>query len=259
MPSVVATALFRLSICKLLLHTQPSGAEQMKRRYKILVAVAAGICTLAILLSGSVIRAAAKGRTYSDVSLIPHRKVGVLLGCSRRLSDGRGNLFFSHRIAAAAQLFTAHKIDYLIVSGDNHVAGYDEPTEMKCALTEAGIPPENIYCDFAGFRTLDSVARARDIFGQTNITLVSQEFHNQRAIFIAGHEGIDAIGFNAQEVSSYNSLRTRIREQFARVKTVLDVYLLRTRPRFSGPRITIGQNTLPPSTGEVAPRAASEK
>jgi vancomycin permeability regulator SanA len=111
---------------------------------------------------------------------------------------------------------------------------------MKHALVDAGIPAERVYCDFAGFRTLDSVVRARDVFEQTAVTVISQEFHNQRAIYIAGHKGMDALGFNAREVDSYNSFRTILREQFARVKTVLDVCLLRTRPKFLGPRIEVG-------------------
>ena len=103
---------------------------------------------------------------------------------------------------------------------------------------------DRVYCDFAGFRTLDSVVRAKAVFGQTNITVISQEFHNQRAIYIARHNGMDAIGFNARAVDSYNSFRTKLREQFARVKTVLDVNLLRTRPKFLGPRIELGSTYL---------------
>jgi len=91
------------------------------------------------------------------------------------------NPFSEKRVAAAAELYRSGKIDYLLVSGDNHVRTYDEATDMKEALTQAGVPPEKIYCDFAGFRTLDSVVRAKEVFGETEITIVSQEFHNRRA------------------------------------------------------------------------------
>lgn len=210
----------------------------------------AAVCLALVVVFGAraLIRAAAQGRTYSDVSLIPHRRVGVLLGCSRRLANGRTNLFFTRRVTAAATLFKANKIEYIIVSGDNRVAGYDEPTDMKQALVERGVPAERIYCDYAGFRTLDSIVRARAVFGQTAITVVSQEFHNQRAIFIARQEGIDAVGFNAREVTSVGGVRTTLREQLARVKAVLDVHVLGTRPRFLGPRIEIG-DTPPPVGG----------
>jgi len=206
-----------------------------------MLTVVAIICLLllsAVYGAGALIRISAKGRTYSSVADIPHRGVGLVLGCSRQLADGRGNLFFAYRINAAAQLFHARKIDAIIVSGDNHRVGYDEPTDMKDALVAAGVPPERIYCDYAGFRTLDSVVRAKAIFGQTDITVISQQFHNQRAIYIARRRGIDAIGFNAREVDAHNSARTKFREHFARVKTVLDM-LLGKHPKFYGPPVEI--------------------
>jgi SanA protein len=210
-------------------------------KFKVIVVSGLVLSAAAIIGAGSVIKRSAEGRTFSDVSLVPYRKVGVLLGCSRHLSGGQNNLFFLTRTAAAVQLFKAQRVDYLIVSGDNHVAGYDEATDMKNELVKAGVPAERIYCDYAGFRTLDSVVRAKEVFGQDQVTIISQEFHNQRAIYIAKHRGIDAVGFNARDVDAYNSFRTRIREQFARVKTVLDVWLLNTRPKFTGSRIRIGQ------------------
>lgn len=211
---------------------------------------AVGIAVLVLLAvagAGLTIRTAAKGRTYSDAAAIPHRRVGLVLGCARTLADGRRNLFFQTRMAAAVRLFEAGGVDHLIVSGDNHIAGYDEPTDMRRALIAAGVPADRVYCDYAGFRTLDSVVRAREVFGQTNLTVISQRFHNERAIYIAARRGVDAIGYNAVDVDPAHSLRTRLREQGARVKTVMDVTLLRTRPKFFGPRIDIGVS--PPAPG----------
>ena len=232
--------------------------ENMKRRLKLIFAMAALAGIAAIMGAGALIQVAAKGRTYSDVSKIPFRRVGLVLGCSQRLSDGRANLFFAYRVAAAAQLFKAHKVDYVIVSGDNHVVGYDEPTDMKTALVRAGVPAERVYCDFAGFRTFDSIVRAKEVFGQKLITVISQEFHNQRAIYIAKAHGVDALGFNAGNVDSFNSFRTRLRERIARVKTVLDVCLLRTHPKFLGPRVEIGENAKQSCGGDVAHRVVHE-
>jgi SanA protein len=140
---------------------------------------------------------------------------------------------------AAAALFRARKVDYLVVSGDNHVRGYDEPQDMKDSLVSLGVPQERIYCDYAGFRTLDSIVRVREIFGQTEVTVISQEFHNQRAIFIAQNRGVDAVGFNAPEVDAYNSFKTKCREVVARANMLLDLFVLRRRPRFLGQRIII--------------------
>jgi SanA protein len=156
------------------------------------------------------------------------------------LSDGRQNLFFQNRVEAAVNLFRGGKVDYLLVSGDNRKKGYDEASDMKESLMRAGIPADRIYCDFAGFRTLDSVVRARDVFCQKQVTIISQEFHNQRAIFIATHNGMDAIGFNAAEVNAYNGFKTKCREHLARVRTLLDVYLFRKSPKFLGHKIEIG-------------------
>jgi len=215
----------------------------MKNRLKKMCTVIAvlGLLVLTVVCgAGLLIRLGAKGRTYSDAAAIPQREVGLLLGCAQVLADGRQNLFFAYRIEAAAQLFKAQKIKSIIVSGDNHAVGYDEPTDMKNALIAAGVPAERIYCDYAGFRTLDSVVRAQAIFGQTNITVISQRFHNQRAIYIARHRGMDAIGFNAREVNVRNSIRTTLREQFARVKTILDI-ALGVRPKFLGPPVEISR------------------
>ncbi|MDP6848854.1 MAG: ElyC/SanA/YdcF family protein, partial [Kiritimatiellia bacterium] len=123
----------------------------MSTKLRIIAAMIPVIGLIAIIGAGMLIRRSAKGRTYSDVSSVPYRRVGVVLGCSRHLSDGRANLFFSYRILAAAELFKAKKVDYLIASGDNHTVKYDEATAMKDALVAAGVPVDRIYCDFAGF------------------------------------------------------------------------------------------------------------
>ncbi len=196
---------------------------------------------LAVLLGGHLcIRQAAAGRLYDSLENTPARPAALVLGCARTLPSGRGNLYFRYRINAAAALYRAGKADFLIVSGDNHREGYDEPTEMRDALVAAGVPEERIYRDYAGFRTLDSVVRAREIFSQTSLTIVSQPFHNERAIFIAREHGIDAIGFNARDVSARGGMRTRLREHLARIRTVLDVWVLDSSPRFLGPRIALG-------------------
>ena len=121
---------------------------------------------------------------------------------------------------------------YLVVSGDNHVRGYDEPQDMKDSLIGVGVPAERIYCDYAGFRTLDSIVRVREVFGQNSVTVISQEFHNQRAIYIARHRGVDAIGFNAADVDTYDSFATRCREAVARANMLLDIFVFGRAPKF---------------------------
>jgi SanA protein len=195
---------------------------------------------VSLIAARIVIARAAKDKTYSNVSLVPHRRVGLVLGCPKRVFGGWSNPYFENRIAAAAELYHHRKVDYLVVSGDNHVQGYDEPTDMKNALMDKGVPTDRVYLDYAGLRTLDSVVRVKEIFGQDRVTIISQEFHNQRAIFLADHHGIDAIGFNAPEVGLRYGLKTVWREQFAKVKAVLDVYLFHKQPHFLGQKIPIG-------------------
>jgi SanA protein len=209
------------------------------RRLLRIGAFLAAFSVVWIVAASLLVERAARGRTWSDPSAIPARRVGLVLGCARLLGDCR-NPFFDRRIGAAARLFHARKVEYLIVSGDNHVRGYDEPKDMKDALVQAGVPAARIYCDYAGFRTLDSIVRAREIFGQTAITVVSQEFHNRRAIFIARYRGVDAIGFNAPDVDAYDSFKIKCRELIARANMLVDLFVLRREPRFLGEKVSLG-------------------
>jgi SanA protein len=211
----------------------------MLRKLLFALCVLAAVSVVTVIAARIMIARAAKGKTYSNVSLVPHRRVGLVLGCPKRVFGGWSNPYFENRIAAAAELYNHRKVDYLVVSGDNHVQGYDEPTDMKNALIDKGVPADRVYLDYAGFRTLDSVVRVKEIFGQDRVTIISQEFHNQRAIFIADHHGIDAIGFDAPEVGLRYGLKTLCREQFAKVKAVLDVYVFDKQPHFLGQKIAI--------------------
>jgi SanA protein len=182
---------------------------------------------------------AGKGRCHDEVKVTPEAPVAVVLGTSARLADGRANLFFLPRMEAAASLFKAGKVKALIVSGDNGSQGYDEPTEMKRVLTQMGVPESKVVCDYAGFRTLDSVVRAREVFGQQSVIFVSQRFHNVRAIYLAKAFGIEAWGLNAKDVPVALSVKTFLREKLACVKAVLDVNVLGTRPKFLGEKVAV--------------------
>lgn len=177
---------------------------------------------------------------YTAVDSIPKTKVGIVLGTSRRLANGTKNLYFSYRIAAAKKLFEAGKVNYLILSGDNRINNYNEPKDMQEALIEEGIPDSCLVLDYAGLRTFDSMVRCKEIFGQDSIIIISQEFHNARAVFIANKIGLKAFGFNAQKVISQKATYIKIREFFSRTKCILDLYLLGTRPKHLGKKIKIG-------------------
>jgi SanA protein len=192
-----------------------------------------------LLLSYSWVAGAANLRLYDSVTSIPRSQAGLLLGTSKYVRSGQRNLFFLYRIDAAVELFEARKIDYILVSGDNSTHRYNEPRSMKEALLERGIPPERIVLDFAGFRTLDSVIRARKVFGQRKLTVISQRFHNERAILIGLHYGIDMVGFNARDVYAGNGYLTYLREVPARALVLMDLFFLKRSPRFLGKPISI--------------------
>ncbi|MCB1165245.1 MAG: YdcF family protein [Leptospiraceae bacterium] len=182
---------------------------------------------------------AVRYRIFDEVADVPPHTVGLVLGTSEYVKTGQRNLFFTYRMQAAEQLFRAGKIQYILVSGDNSTHRYNEPRAMREALLEAGIPSERIVMDFAGFRTLDSVVRARQVFGQTSLTVISQRFHNERAVLIGLHNGIDMYGFNARDVQSGEGLKTYIREWPARALVLADLFFLGTEPRFLGKKISI--------------------
>lgn len=166
---------------------------------------------------------------FDDIATIPTNEVGIVLGTTKHATYGT-NLYFKYRMQAAADLYHAGKIKHILVSGDNHSNSYDEPTDMKNYLIGLGVPAKAITCDFAGFRTLDSIVRCKEIFGVNQVTVISQGFHNQRAVFIANNRGITAVGYNARSV--YRN--TPPREYLARVAAWLDIFVLNKQPKFLG-------------------------
>jgi SanA protein len=196
------------------------------------------IIVAVVYLSNRVIESASEGKLYSSTKDIPHNNVGLLLGTAKYIATGVMNPYYAYRIDAAALLMRSGKIDYLIISGDNSRKEYNEPQSMKDDLGARGIDTSRIYLDYAGFRTFDSIVRLREIFSQDSATIISQPFHNQRAVFVAQEEGITAIGFNAQDVPEGYGFWVQFREKLARAKVFIDI-LLETRPRFLGEKISI--------------------
>lgn len=177
---------------------------------------------------------AGQGRLYDVVDEVPPQAVALVFGTSDKIGE-HDNLYFTHRIDAAVELWEAGKVECLLVSGDNRNKYYNEPDKMREALIERGVPKEKIVRDFAGLRTLDSVVRAKEIFQAPSVILVSQKFHNERAAYIARAHGLTCVGYNADDVATSAGLKTRLREVAARVAMWLDIRILKTRPRHLGP------------------------
>jgi SanA protein len=210
----------------------------MKRSFWIFPFVTAIVIGGIVILANRVIESATEHAVYSDVVRIPANLVGLLLGTSKTLRYGKPNQYFTNRIDATIQLFNARKIAYVVISGDNSHKYYNEPQDMKDELMKRGLPESKIYLDFAGFRTFDSVYRMHAIFGQTNFTIISQEFHNERALYIAQSLKLHAIAFNAKDVTVYMGIKTKLREKLSRVKMFVDL-AFHKKPKFLGDKIEI--------------------
>lgn len=183
-----------------------------------------------ILLCNYWVVESTRKENYFSLEELPSNDVGLVLGTSPKTMAGSSNLFFDYRMEAAARLYKEGKIKYIILSGNNDSEYYNEPFHMKMALIARGVPEEVMTLDFAGFRTFDSVLRGKEVFNQERFTIISQNFHNARALFIAEHEGINAVAFSAQDVPQFYSVKTFLREYLARPKAVLDVFFLRPDP-----------------------------
>jgi SanA protein len=181
------------------------------------------ILTTVVVAANYAVVSTTKGQLYTDLKTIPKNKVGLLLGTAKYTDKGKNivNLYYQNRIDAAAALYMAGKVDYIIVSGDSSPF-YNEPQIMKNDLIARGVPARRIIMDNAGYRTLDSILRCRDVFGQRQFTIISQEFHNQRALYLANHKDVSAIAYNAAEGDTYWDVA--IREKMARVKMMLDLF-----------------------------------
>lgn len=174
---------------------------------------------------------------YDKIQSVPTRSVGLVLGTAKYYRTGVINQFYKYRIQGALNLYNRRKIKYLLLSGDNAQLNYNEPETMKRDFIAAGVPPEDIILDYAGFRTLDSIVRTRKIFDTNGFTIITQRFHCERALFIAFYFGIQAQCYAIPSPKEMGFIR--LREVLARVKVVVDLYIFNRQPRFLGSLIRI--------------------
>ena len=209
---------------------------RLLRRWRWMLAAASLLVAVPLACDLVVGRSAV---VYASADAVPHHRVALVLGTSPTVAAGRPNLYYRYRLEAAAALWEAGAVDGFLVSGDNGTVEYDEPTAMREDLAALGVPLEAITCDYAGFRTLDSVVRAKEVFGLDEVVVVSQAFHAECAVFLAGRCGLDAVGFAARTPSARRTRwKNRAREVLARTLAVWDV-AIGTEPRFLGPPVEV--------------------
>jgi vancomycin permeability regulator SanA len=187
------------------------------------------------------------GRTFNDVVDVPHCEYGLLLATSPITRFGTHNFYFDNRIKATDELYKAGKIDYIIASGGNYVGseqyGCDEPAAIRDSLVARGVPKDRIILDYEGTQTVNSIVKAKDCYGIDSVILISQKDHNQRALYMARHYGLNAICYNAEEPMFISSkVRNRTREYFARVKMFFDLWF-GSKPSFEVENLNIEQYT----------------
>jgi len=166
-----------------------------------------------------------KDQMFSSIENIPYNEVGIVLGTSNRNRNGGENKFFLQRMITAKELFKTGKIDKIIVSGDNRTKYYNEPLMMETALVDMGVPKDKILLDTAGFRTIESIKNAENVFGLKKFTIITQEFHGYRALFISNYFNLNAQVMSTKRLPLKDSGNVRIREFFARIKALADLYL----------------------------------
>ncbi len=180
------------------------------------------LALLLMILANIWVFALTNGRTYTRISKIPPRETALVLGTSPKMRSGISNPYFTARMDAAALLYHHGKIRKIIVSGEKS-QGYDEPAAMKNYLIyQEGVPEQIITEDPHGFKTQSSIRNCLVKYNQKDVIIVSQGFHNLRALFYAQNSGMNALGFDAQDVLATQSFYcNQSREFLARVQAVV--------------------------------------
>ncbi|SKA43560.1 SanA/YdcF family protein [Photobacterium toruni] len=189
-----------------------------------------------LLLLDRWVSAQTESQIYHDPAKLPAYNIGLVLGTSKYIAKTL-NPYYTYRMSAAIDLYNKHKVDVFLVSGDNAHRSYNEPRTMKRDLLKAGVAKNEIVLDYAGFRTLDSVVRAKKVFDTNHFVIITQQFHCERALFIADHYNINATCLAVQEPRrGIASFKIRVREVLARVKAIIDLFILHEQPKFLGPK-----------------------
>lgn len=191
------------------------------RLKKIKVAFFSAVILLFIVLVFSYVYVSisAKNQIYQSTETIPFYNTALLLGTSKYMNNGKVNLFFTYRCNAALELWQQGYVKKIIISGDSSSPNYDEPELMKNELTKNGVPDSLMVLDKEGFNTQSSILFCKSQ-GIDSLVVVSQQFHNERAIVLSNSLGLNAIGYNAEGVYTSYGVRVWIREWFSRVKLV---------------------------------------
>lgn len=214
------------------------------KKYLKVISIMIVLIISMVLLADFTISLTTSSQLYNEIETLPSQETALVLGTSKYIRRTL-NPYYQYRIDAAIELYRQNKVTHFLLSGDNAHRSYNEPWTMKRDLLKAGIPEENITLDYAGFRTLDSVQRATQIFDANSLTIVTQKFHCQRAVFIANHFSMDTVCLVVPSPTGWANTKIRIREVLARTKALLDLYIFNVQPKFLGPKEPIKHESVP--------------
>lgn len=225
--------------------------RRWSRLFKVVISGGVALALL-VALANAYVLLGAEGEATGDVAGVPHAQVAIVPGALVK-PDGEMSAMLADRVRQAAKLWHAGKVRKVLVSGDHHSWGYDEPDTMRKALIEMGVPPRDVFEDHAGFDTWATMVRARGIFGVDSAVVVTQGFHMPRALYLADAAGIEATGLMADlHQWGYQGRKSEVREVLSRVKAIVDVTL--DTPAMAGPRIPVASADGRESWGPTPPR-----
>jgi len=225
-------------------------------RLRIIVTVLLGLCAAGVLfflVANTRVLVSARGRVASDAESAPHSQAAIIFGAA--VYSGTPSPILEDRLQAAVDLYKAGRVDKLLISGDHGQHDYDEVNPMRRFVLNAGVPAEDVFMDHAGFRTYDTIARAKKVFRVESAILVTQRFHLPRALFIARRIGLRATGLAADRRLYLDRRYLAARESLARVKDFVNLWF-RSEPRYLGPEIPItgdGRLTIDRASSDYAP------
>lgn len=205
---------------------------RIQKKISLITVVICSIALLIIISCNVYVVLNAKGRAVDDISNVSSKKLGVLLGTSPITPSGLHNYSFDNRIKAASKLYSEGKVNKLIVSGGDYTIteeyGCDEPKAMRDSLIANGVRSEDIFMDYEGTTTLRSLNKIKNYYNYSDtVILISQGYHNYRALTMADKLGLPAIAINAQvPPSGLSKMKNYARESLARVKMLFSLYFL---------------------------------
>lgn len=174
---------------------------------------------------------------FYNTDEIPNTQVAVILG-AKVMDNGKMSDILYDRTIKGLELYTEGKVSKILVSGDHGTAEYDEVSTVKEYLLDQGVLGEDIFLDHAGFDTYDSIYRAKEIFEIESLTIVTQEFHLPRAVYIGNSLGMETYGYVADRQKYISEKWNAVRESIARIKAFANV-TLNSKPTYLGNSISI--------------------